>query len=98
MKITYLLSSFFLLIGWILPVHFPPWQTSYQEFIAAIALPLLLIILLKNNNNRLGGIDFFLLLVAVIPMMQSSQDFIIYSGDMLHSTMYIVLFSIFVFI
>ncbi len=53
--------------------------------------------LLGINNNRIGKGVFFCVLVA-IPALQSSQGFIIYSGDMLHSTMYIVLFAISVFI
>ena len=98
MKIIYLISSIFFVIGWVLPIHFPPWQTSYQEFISVIALFLLLIILLKMNNKHIGKGEVFLLLLAAIPVLQISQDFILYSGDMLHSTIYIILFGISVFL
>ncbi len=94
MKIIYLLSSFLLVTGWILPVHFPPWQTSYQEFIAAISLFLLLIVLVKNNANRIGVSGIFIIALATIPVVQYSQGWIYYSGDMLHSMIYIVLFGV----
>ena len=98
MKIIYLLSSFFLVIGWVLPIHFPPWQTSYQEFIAAISLLLLLIVLIKNNTSRIGISGIFIIAIAAIPAVQYSQGWIHYSGDMLHSMIYIVLFGLSVFV
>ncbi|MBV2163735.1 MAG: O-antigen ligase C-terminal domain-containing protein [Comamonas sp.] len=98
MKIIYLLSSFLLVTGWILPVHFPPWQTSYQEFITAISLFLLLIVLVKNNANRVGISDIFIIFIAAMPAVQYLQGWIYYSGDMLHSMIYIALFGLSIFV
>lgn len=92
MKIFYLLSLFFLIIGWILPIHFPPWQTSYQEFITATALFLLTVPVIKNNKINISAILLFLL--STIPLIQYTQGWIKYSGDAIHSTIYIFLFFI----
>lgn len=98
MEIIYLVSSLFLLIGWLLPVHFPPWLTSYQEFITAISLFLLLLVLIKNNKTRINRSDILFLLFASIPVLQYSQGWISYSGDTLYGVIYILLFGLSVFI
>ena len=98
MKIIYLLSCFSLLIAWILPIHFPPWLSSYQEFITAISLFLLLIVLIKNKFNHINKIDIFIFFIAAIPILQHSQGWITYSGDILYGVIYILLFGLSVFI
>ena len=65
MKIINLLSAFLLTIGWVLPIHFPPWQTSYQEFIAAVSLFLLLMIMIKNKNNCIGVFVIFIIVIKI---------------------------------
>ena len=98
MKISYLIFAFSLIIGWVLPIHFPPWQTSYQEFITAFSLFLLLVILIKNKNNRIGVSGVFIVIIATIPAIQYFQNWIGYSGDMLHNIIYVALFGLSVFV
>ena len=98
MKIINLLSAFLLTIGWVLPIHFPPWQTSYQEFIAAVSLFLLLMIMIKNKNNCIGVFVIFIIVIAAMPAVQYFKSWINYSGDMLHSVIYVVLFGLSVFV
>ncbi len=97
MKIIYSLSFVSLLAGWILPIHFRPWVTSYQEFIAAISLFLLLFILIKNKINYINKTDFIILSLAIIPALQYSQNWIVYYGDALYGLVYILLFWLSVF-
>ena len=98
MKIIYPLSFFSLLIGWLLPIHFPPWVTSYQEFIAAVSLFLLLMIMIKNKNNCIGVFVIFIIVIPAMPAVQYFKSWINYSGDMLHSVIYVVLFGLSVFV
>lgn len=98
MKIINLLSAFLLIIGWVLPIHFPPWQTSYQEFITAVSLFLLLMIMIKNKNNCIGVFVIFIIVIAAMPAVQYFKSWINYSGDMLHSVIYVVLFGLSVFV
>lgn len=97
MKIIYSLSFVSLLAGWLLPIHFRPWVTSYQEFIAAISLFLLLFILIKNKINYINKTDFIILSLAIIPALQYSQNWIVYYGDALYGLVYILLFWLSVF-
>lgn len=91
MRITLLLASLFLLLAWLLPSHFLPWVTAYQELLSGIALVLLLVgLLLSDGRNRLPLFALACLILAAVPFLQFAGGHLSYSGDAWLSSTYIV--------
>lgn len=94
-RVTLLLSALALLLSWILPSHFRPWATAYQELLAAIALVLALWSLTSVRNQvKTPVASSFILLIAIIPLVQYLSGTIFFSGDVWFATSYIAALAI----
>lgn len=99
MKIIFAIYSVFMVMSWLLPAHFPPWQTAHQEFLAAIAVLVAFFSFIYGNSKAAAKkTDLFVIAVAVIPLAQYASGVIQYAGDMLQSLAYILLFGIALFV
>lgn len=91
MRVTLLFSSLFLLLAWLLPSHFLPWVTAYQELLTGVVLVLSLVVLVKfSEKNRLPLSALVLLAFATVPFLQFFIGLISYAGDAWLSASYIV--------
>ena len=95
LRITLLFSALALLLSWLLPSHFRPWPTAYQELLAAIALVLALWSLVSiKAPMKIPIANLFIFLIAGIPLAQYLSGLILYSGDVWFATSYIVALAI----
>lgn len=90
LRIALFFSAFTLLLSWLLPSHFRPWPTAYQELLAAIAMVLALwsIVSLKSKS-QLPLAGFLILLISSIPWLQYFSGVVLFTGDAWLATAYI---------
>ena len=84
-----------LTLSWLIPDHYPPWSSFYNE--SASALGLLLIALLVGrcwSTSRVTLASVWVLAVALIPMLQWAFGFLYYSGDMWVAVLYLFGFAV----
>src|SRR5690554_6742104 len=94
-RLPLFLSSLTLSLSWLLPSHFRPWPTAYQELLAAIALVLSLWSLVSiKTPMKIPIASLFIFLIAGIPLAQYLSGLILYSGDVWFATSYIVALAI----
>lgn len=99
MRITLLFASLFLLLAWLLPSHFLPWVTAYQELLTGIALVMSLAgLLLANGRYRLPLFALACLILATVPFLQFAGGLLSYAGDAWFGSIYIVTLAISVII
>lgn len=91
------LSSIFLLIGWILPISFRPWNNLHQEVATALSL-FFLSICIKNNGKFNVELLVVFIVIGLMPLMQYSANVVYYFGDAIAACIYILLFCLSVFV
>lgn len=90
-RITLLFASLFLLLAWLLPSHFLPWVTAYQELLTGIAIVMSLAgLLLANDRYRLPFFALACLILATVPFLQFAGGLLSYAGDAWFGSIYIV--------
>lgn len=95
MRITLFFSSLFLLLAWLLPSHFLPWVTAYQELLTGIALVMSLAGLwLAAGRHRLPFFALACLILAAVPFLQFIGGLLIYAGDAWFGSIYIVALAV----
>lgn len=95
MKILLFFSGLFLLLSWLLPIHFLPWPSFYQEALAAFSLSLAALALAFSKEKlRAHPMFFFILLLAVIPVVQYAFGLVHYFGDAFSSTAFLLLLAL----
>ncbi|MEX1033023.1 MAG: Wzy polymerase domain-containing protein [Cellvibrionaceae bacterium] len=73
------------------PNHYFPWTSFYNEFLAFIALLLLgLYSLLAGHCYRLSPLGLGLLALALVPWLQYTTDLIVFQGDALIASLYLL--------
>lgn len=70
-----------LLVAWLLPNHYSPWATAYQEFATFFAGLLLVAVMLFSGPIRLSPAFFGFFLLPVIPLLQLKLGLIYFAGD-----------------
>src|SRR4051795_189583 len=69
-------------LAWLIPNHYPPWTSFYNESASAIALVALTVSVWCSG--RPGGVPraaWFMVGVAAIPWLQYAAGLLQYSGD-----------------
>ncbi|WP_313516169.1 Wzy polymerase domain-containing protein [Pseudomonas sp.] len=79
----------FLVLAWLLPNHYAPWQSAYQEFLGAIFLWVMCSLVLYTQVKVSPVILAFLLLVP-IPLFQYWMGVVYFFGDALVSSLYLL--------
>jgi hypothetical protein len=77
-------------IAWLVPNHYPPWISFYNEAVMAVGLILLAaaVLLLRPKNGQ-PSIVFWLCLASAIPWIQYAFGLVEFSGDAWVSTLYL---------
>lgn len=88
-RYSYLLAGCFFILGWILPNHYFPWSTAYQEFASFLAIIVLVLGLLFSGVIRVPYCFLFVFFLAVIPLFQYAFGIIYFFGDALLASLYI---------
>lgn len=92
-RIPLLLALLFLLLAWLLPNHYRPWITVYQEFSAFLAILFGLFSLIHVRKIYIPVEAIFFVLIAIVPFIQYMVGVILFSGDALIVIVYLVGFS-----
>ncbi|WP_273009593.1 Wzy polymerase domain-containing protein [Spongiibacter tropicus] len=83
-------------LAWLLPNHYFPWVTAYQEFLmflAAIGF-YALVVFISRDGLYFPILSVFFLVVAVIPLLQWYADVIFFFGDALVAAIYLAAFGL----
>ena len=83
-----LLSDIFILLAWLLPIHYRPWVTYTGELFAFLSLFALAAIYLKDKI-KLPVLSLPLLLLAIIPLIQYLAGELFFFDKALTSTLFI---------
>lgn len=85
-----LFAGFCLTVAWLVPNHYPPWTSFYNESLAAVALLLFAAAsgrrLFKSNPP---DITWVVWLTAVIPLVQWAAGILDFSGDAWVASLYL---------
>lgn len=79
-KILTILTCCSILIAWLIPLHFRPWTTVYNDFAAFVAL-LFAGLLILRNPIQVPAIVGLVGLIAAIPLLQWQFGIIFFFGD-----------------
>lgn len=90
MKYVYFFAALFFLLAWLLPNHYLPWLSVYQESSMAIAGFILSVILIKKYKIEIPRFIFFLLLISLVPLIQYSLGVIYFFGEAFVISLYLL--------
>lgn len=94
MRILLFFAAAALLLAWLLPSHFLPWVTAYQELLTGIALVLALAgLLVARGTSRTPLFALACLALAAVPFLQLAAGLVSYSGDAWLNSLYIAAFA-----
>lgn len=89
-----LLAALCLGLSWLVPNHYPPWSSFYNELLAGVSLLLFAVALkAKWKEGDIPTISWVVLACAVIPLVQWQVGLLRFSGDFWISGLYIVGFA-----
>lgn len=92
-KIVSFFAALALLISWLVPNHYFPWATAYNEF-AAFFAALLLSIIIIGKPIKLNRSALFFVLLAAIPLIQYACGIIFFWGDAFITSAYLLGFTL----
>lgn len=93
-KLGLLVSGFFVVLSWVVPNHYAPWSTAYNDFSIFIACAFFgSYIFLRGVSVGVGASSVFFLLCALIPLFQFVFGVIFFVGDALLAAFYLLAFS-----
>lgn len=79
-----------LVLGWLLPNHYPPWTSFHSEAAVFLALmALCLAALIEKKTLPFDGISVALLSLIALVWLQYACGLILYAGDALVSSLYL---------
>jgi O-antigen ligase len=88
-----LLAMMCLGLAWLIPNHYPPWNSFYNESATVLALLLLFLALARATliaSLRMPGVACGAALAAVIPWLQHVSGLLIFSSDAWASSAYLL--------
>ena len=90
-----LLAAVTIALAWLVPNHYPPWSSFYNEVCMAVGL-LLLVLAVPRVSSRPGmpGIVWVTAGVIAIPWLQWALGLLSFSGDAWVSSLYLLGFSL----
>lgn len=83
-----------LLVAWLLPNHYSPWATAYQEFATFFAGLLLIAVMLLTGPVRLSPVLLSFFFLPVIPLLQLKLGLIYFAGDAWIVSLYLFGFAL----
>lgn len=89
-----MLAAAALVVAWLLPNHYSPWVTAYQEFSAFIAGLLLLATMLLTAQVKLPPALLGFFLLPIIPLLQLYFGLIYFAGDAWITSVYLFGFAL----
>lgn len=90
-KIFLILTTFTILLSWLIPNHYVPWLTSHSEFFAFASLLILSIFVFKFIPKiYIVQINIFILFLILIPIIQFFTGKIFFWGDTLIVIIYLL--------
>ena len=92
------LACFLLLLSWLLPNHFRPWVTAYQELFAGMALVLAGGVVLLCRGTRLPLASILIGCLAIMPALQLAAGILGFGGDAWISASYILALAFAIFV
>ena len=90
------ISLALMLIAFLMPDHFSPWQSFWQEYLAGIALLVAAIgvLVLSDRTRYLHNTTLVVFLVTLIPLAQWALALIADFGDALLVIIYLLAFAL----
>lgn len=93
-KLGLLLSGFFVVFSWLVPNHYAPWSTAYNDFSIFIACIFFGgYLFFRGVSVAVGASGVLFLLCALIPLFQFASGVIFFAGDALLAAFYLLAFS-----
>lgn len=83
-----------LVLAWLLPNHYLPWLSAYQEFCMFLTALVFNFLLIIKNKTHIPRVGYFIFLISLIPLIQFYLGIIYNLGDALLVSMYIGFFLI----
>ncbi|RCW65636.1 PglL family O-oligosaccharyltransferase [Pseudorhodoferax soli] len=96
MSVALALAGIGFLLSWLLPNHYAPWASFWQDVSAALGLMALwaLSILCSARNIRVSWLSLGAALVAVVPLIQWACGQVYFFGDAVIVCLYLIGFSL----
>jgi hypothetical protein len=83
-------AAFLIALSWLIPNHYPPWTSFYNESCMAIALVLLTVrAMTRPQPSTVPAVAWFVAAIAAIPWLQLLLGQLFYSGDAWVTTLYL---------
>src|SRR5436190_20684495 len=82
-----------MVLAWLIPNHYPPWASVYNDGAMAIALAFFLAWLAPRLLDRTASVAvsaWFIVAVAALPWLQFASGLLVYSGDALIASAYLL--------
>lgn len=95
-KLFLVLSCLSMVLAWLLPNHYYPWTSFYNEYLAFVALFFLVSACAVRGGCKGVGIGwavFFLLGLSLVPLVQYFSGLILFFGDAFFAFLYLCAFS-----
>ncbi|WHR56680.1 PglL family O-oligosaccharyltransferase [Acinetobacter haemolyticus] len=81
MKTIYIFVAFFCLLAWLLPNHYQPWLSFYQDLSMFVAVLLLASSFLKQKSIQIPYILTFFIFLSLIPLIQYYLGIVYFFGE-----------------
>lgn len=93
-RLALTLSGVLFIFSWLVPNHYLPWVTAYNEFFVFFAgVCLGVVVFFRGVGPGVSASGVFFLLCALIPLLQFASGLIFFAGDALLAALYLVAFS-----
>jgi O-antigen ligase len=79
-----------LALAWLIPNHYPPWTSFYNESATAVALALLVAAFVPSGRAPLSPAAAACALLAIVPWLQWLGGLLRYSGDAVVACLYLL--------
>ncbi|WAG79966.1 Wzy polymerase domain-containing protein [Metapseudomonas furukawaii] len=97
-RITLVLAGVLMLVAWLVPNHYYPWLSAYNEFAAVVSVLLFFgVVALSEASSEANCTVFFCLVVALIPAFQYFSGVVWFFGDAFICISYVFMFGLSVF-
>jgi len=94
-NLIFMLAMVCIFLSWLIPNHYFPWSSFYNDFFAAISLWLLFFgVVARNKSCNIPAGIFWLFIIALIPLAQFLFGIIVFAGDALITLAYLVGFAV----
>ncbi|WP_136663126.1 PglL family O-oligosaccharyltransferase [Pseudomonas leptonychotis] len=85
-----LIAGAIFLLSWVLPNHYYPWSSAYQEFASFLAVAILVLGAISNCYMKVPASFLFFVFVAFVPLVQFAFGRIYFFSSALLSFLYLI--------